>query len=115
MKHALPFESTFLIGDTVRVTRPGRNYSTHARAAAFMNLKNWQHLRSIIQRNGEYTVIDTATDQYGNKLVGISNGTEDYVIGENGVEKITTKIQHSINKPAELQQFDENNLYTFDD
>lgn len=112
------------IGDTVKIVDYGETYTTHQSAALTMKLKNWVSGHCVSTKNryiNEYTVVgeyfkeSIRMKQFcSERILGISNGVEDFVIGVRGV-KIIKKGKVKIEKPIEPQRFDENNLYNFND
>lgn len=106
------------IGDLVRVINWGQLYSSYEEAANKMELKKWKRDAEPPHYTDQtlYTVLNDFHHGFTHeRILGITNGTRDFVIGEKGVQVIksaesTTNQQEEILEP---QKFDENNLYAF--
>jgi len=108
------------IGDVVKIINWGQLYSSYKQAARTMGLTKWKDepnapLTTSDYDSKFYTVLNDYAHSYTHeRILGITNGTRDFVIGEKGVQVVgrapTTNQQEEIIEP---QKFDENNLYAF--
>ena len=110
------------IGDIVKIVDDGETYSSYKIAAKAMGLTNWisGHLRSLKNRYVNlYEVVGVferprmGINVLG--IIGITNGEEDFVIGINGVEVISSAPPVIPEKAKGPQLFDINNLYSYTD
>ena len=111
------------IGDIVKIVDDGETYVSYEIAAKAMGLTNWisGHLRSLKNRYVNlYEVVGvferpTPHNSKFFKIIGITNGEEDFVIGINGVEVISSAPPVIPEKAKGPQLFDINNLYSYTD
>jgi hypothetical protein len=106
------------IGDEIKIVDWGYLYTTYEEAAKKMMLKNWisEHKGSTKNRFlNKYIVVGRIQNSSRENVtvLGVTNGTEDFVIGSEGVELIPKSI---ISEETKLPQlFDANNLYPYED
>jgi hypothetical protein len=97
----------------------GEMYTSYETAAKTMQLKNWksEYFPSIRYRYGNvYKVVGTfERPRTGDGILGITNGIEDFVIGDKGVELISSAPPVIPEKAKGPQLFDINNLYPYTD
>jgi len=106
------------IGDTVKIMDDGETYTSYETAAKTMKLKNWKSERfpSNSYRYGNvYKVVGTFERPQMYDLLGITNGIEDFVIGDKGVELISSGTPLIPEKAKVPQLFNINNLYPYTD
>lgn len=86
-------DKTIPIGSTVKVFNALRQYSSYKDMAVYMGLTNWTGRRSV-KEGYVYTVVAKArheNDCYG-ELLGLMDGNGDsYMIGIEGVERLSVE------------------------
>jgi len=103
------------LGDKVKVVESGRLYSAYETAAKTMGLKKWKCYYNNLSYDTTYLVLnDFMHLRNGNKrLLGITDGEHDYVIGEEGVEVTepgTIEGSPPVEAIIKVEYFDINNL-----
>jgi hypothetical protein len=102
------------LGDKVKIVEPGRLYSAYDTAAKIMGLIKWKVYESDIDKDKIYLVLnDFEHHKSGKRLLGITDGRHDFVIGEEGVTVVdpgTIMEPSPPEKKIEVQYFDVNNL-----
>lgn len=102
------------LGDKVKVIDDGLLYSAYEEAAKVMGLKLWKAYKYDLSRDKTYLVLnDFQHDRSGKRLLGITDGTSDYIIREDGVKVVelgTILETTQPEKTVEVQFFDINNL-----
>ena len=79
---------TFQSGDTVKVIDIGKSYTTYDQMAEWLHLENYQ-CNHCPENDSVYTVIGSRQhERPPNIVVGISDSTRGYLIGEEGLELI---------------------------
>ena len=108
------------LGDKVKIIEPGLLYSNYDTAAKIMGLIKWKGYANDLDKDKVYLVLnDFEHNKSGKRLLGITDGKKDYIIGEEGVIVVNldydweikeTSITTKPEKPIEVQFFDINNL-----
>lgn len=102
------------LGDTVKVVDRGRLYSAYTAAAKIMGLIKWKCYYNNLRTDKEYLVLNDFNHLVSKKrLLGITDGEHDFIIGEEGVEVIEPKDLKETTAFSEhlsLEYFDINNL-----
>jgi hypothetical protein len=108
------------LGDKVKIIDSGRLYSAFEQAAKTMGLKKWKRYSNGLSHTKTYLVLNDYThSREGRRLLGITDGETDYVIGEEGVEVVEpgTELKPIIleedrtpEQKCTLEYFDVNNL-----
>jgi hypothetical protein len=108
------------LGDIIKIIDPGLLYAAYDTAAKVMGLKKWKAYKNDVNKNKTYLVLnDFNHHKSGKRLLGITDGETDYIIGEEGVEVVEsgTELKHIILEEAitpeqkcTLEYFDINNL-----
>jgi hypothetical protein len=111
---------TINLGDKVKIIDSGRLYSAFESAAKTMGLIKWKRYSNGLSHSKTYLVLNDYThSKEGRRLLGITDGETDYVIGEEGVEVVEegTPLNPIILEEAitpevkcTLEYFDVNNL-----
>lgn len=91
------------IGDKVIVIDDGKLYSSYDNAAKVMGLKLWKEYYNKINKSNIFLVLNDFMHHKSNRrLLGITDGLNDFVIGEEGV-----KVVESGNKlPSNIKEED---------
>ena len=108
------------LGDKVKIIEPGLLYSNYDTAAKIMGLIKWKGYANDLDKDKVYLVLnDFEHHKSGKRLLGITDGKKDYIIGDEGVIVVNldydweikeTSITTKPEKPIEVQFFDINNL-----
>jgi hypothetical protein len=109
------------LGDKVKVINAGRLYSAFEEAAKTMGLLKWKCYSNILSNTKIYLVLnDYIHSKEGKRLLGITDGETDYIIGEEGVEIVEsgtelkfiniTEEDITSKQKCSLEYFDINNL-----
>jgi len=108
------------LGDKVKVINAGRLYSAFEQAARTMGLTKWTCYYNNLSSTKIYLVLNDYThSKHGKRLLGITDGEIDYVIGEEGVEVVESGtplnpiiLEEAITpgQKCALEYFDINNL-----
>lgn len=108
------------LGDIIKVIEPGLLYSAYDSAAKVMGLIKWKAYQNDLDKNKTYLILnDFEHHKSGKRLLGITDGKSDYIIGEDGVEVVESGtvlnpiiLEEAITpeKKCTLEYFDVNNL-----
>jgi hypothetical protein len=108
------------LGDKVKIIDPGLLYSNYDTAAKVMGLKKWKVYQNNLDKNKTYLVLnDFIQPKTNTRILGITDGINDYIIGERGVEvtepgtvsnPIILEEEITPEKKCTLEYFDINNL-----
>jgi len=102
------------LGDKVKIVEPGRLYSAYDTAAKVMGLKLWKCYYDDLDKDKVYLVLNDFNHHKhkSSRLLGITDGRHDFVIGEEGVTVVDpgTIMVPSPPKKIEVQYFDINNI-----
>jgi hypothetical protein len=107
----------FEISDVVKVIRPGALYSSYTKAAGIMNLKKYRIEYSLTKLYVEYTILDRMYHLYTKApIYGITDGTHDFIIGEEGLRFIRAGIKEQEVESITQSpvKFDISLIYNFD-